>query len=427
MEKDFHIYANFSQRLLAFLIDFLVLFVATSIVWLIFQLPIPDRHTDLFGALVLFANPFGSIFSWLYYAIMESSKLQGTFGKMAIGIKVVNMNGERISFMNATGRFFGKFISSLLLCFGYFMIIFTKKHQALHDIMASTFLIKKTKTNVEHNSVSRSISEYSPLKDDGLLDFMKDHAKVKESFPPGVFNNAEFEKNHKILEENEVNPKIDFQKLQEINQDFSIESLAKENVNDNQEEVGSFKNELTFKQKKILLDELKTTGVLSESEFNEKLNAIVDAEINLHKKLENKQVEELIDKKVAPILEKLHELYKAGILTLAELSAKKEQVYAESTKIIYDEMRTIQVGRIASNVKKGNIGLDYYAFLYKTTNHFLTGKAFYYHIRFADGKSGEYVHNIGLNHFSIKQHTGISTTYNDELECIKVLYSILNH
>lgn len=79
---------------------------------------------------------------WLYFALMESSKYQATLGKMALNLKVTDMHGNKIGFARATGRYFGKCISSLILGIGYLMIIWTEKKQGLHDIMAKTLVIR---------------------------------------------------------------------------------------------------------------------------------------------------------------------------------------------------------------------------------------------------------------------------------------------
>ncbi|MBK9732740.1 MAG: RDD family protein [Chitinophagaceae bacterium] len=81
--------------------------------------------------------------SWLYYALMESSQRQATLGKSALGIKVTDLNGNRISFLNATGRYFGKILSGLIFGIGYIMIIFTEKKQGLHDVLAGTLVVRK--------------------------------------------------------------------------------------------------------------------------------------------------------------------------------------------------------------------------------------------------------------------------------------------
>lgn len=83
------------------------------------------------------------IFQWLYWAVMESSSKQATIGKRALGIIVTDTEGNRISFGRATGRYWAKIISSLILLIGFIMVGFTKKKQALHDIIVGTLVVKK--------------------------------------------------------------------------------------------------------------------------------------------------------------------------------------------------------------------------------------------------------------------------------------------
>lgn len=83
------------------------------------------------------------VVSWLYYALSESSPKQATLGKQALGIVVTDLNGKRISFGKATGRYFGKYLSTITLFIGYLMAAFTDKNQALHDIMAGTLVVKR--------------------------------------------------------------------------------------------------------------------------------------------------------------------------------------------------------------------------------------------------------------------------------------------
>jgi uncharacterized RDD family membrane protein YckC len=84
------------------------------------------------------------LLQWLYFAIMESSEHQGTLGKMALGLIVTDTDDRRISFPRATGRFFAKIISGLIpLGIGYIMAGFTEKKQALHDMIASTLVLRK--------------------------------------------------------------------------------------------------------------------------------------------------------------------------------------------------------------------------------------------------------------------------------------------
>ncbi len=80
--------------------------------------------------------------AWLYSALMESGPGQATLGKKALGLKVVDSEGQRISFGQATGRHFGKIISFIILLIGYFMMLWDEKKQTLHDKMAGTYVVK---------------------------------------------------------------------------------------------------------------------------------------------------------------------------------------------------------------------------------------------------------------------------------------------
>jgi uncharacterized RDD family membrane protein YckC len=80
---------------------------------------------------------------WLYFAVLESSTLQATPGKMALGLYVAGVDGRRIGFGKASGRFFGKILSSLLLGIGYVVAAFSQRKQALHDMMAGCLVLRR--------------------------------------------------------------------------------------------------------------------------------------------------------------------------------------------------------------------------------------------------------------------------------------------
>jgi len=81
-------------------------------------------------------------FPWFYFALMESSSTRATIGKMALGLQVTDLYGDRISFGRATGRYFGKIISGFILMIGFMMAGWTSQKQALHDMMAGTLVIR---------------------------------------------------------------------------------------------------------------------------------------------------------------------------------------------------------------------------------------------------------------------------------------------
>jgi uncharacterized RDD family membrane protein YckC len=62
---------------------------------------------------------------------------------MAVGIKLVRTDGERVSFWRAFGRLFATILSSLILMIGYLMAGFTERKQALHDMVCDTLVVDK--------------------------------------------------------------------------------------------------------------------------------------------------------------------------------------------------------------------------------------------------------------------------------------------
>ena len=82
------------------------------------------------------------IISILYFGILTSTKMQGTVGKLLLGIKVVGQDGNRISFGRAIGRYFASMVSYFMYL-GYILAAFNEKKQTLHDYMANTFVVKR--------------------------------------------------------------------------------------------------------------------------------------------------------------------------------------------------------------------------------------------------------------------------------------------
>jgi uncharacterized RDD family membrane protein YckC len=169
IEQKF-VYAGFWKRFLAYLIDEILLGAVLSFLFIPFSILIglvvfsaialdeydyssmvnfiqqefDDVSLQEILMIVIFIvifAVFAVILQWLYYSLMESSSKQGTVGKMVLNLKVVDLVGNKISFGRATGRFFGKFLSGLLLNIGYIMAAFTERKQALHDMLAGCLVI----------------------------------------------------------------------------------------------------------------------------------------------------------------------------------------------------------------------------------------------------------------------------------------------
>ena len=141
-------YASALRRLMAFIIDRLAISVLVTIVFRqILGLPF-EIDTDTFW---IGLHPWQNYFALnilkemlilAYFAGMESSKYQATFGKIVMGIRVTDKNNDAISFGKALLRNLSKYFSALILGIGYIMIIFDDKKQGLHDKIADTVVLK---------------------------------------------------------------------------------------------------------------------------------------------------------------------------------------------------------------------------------------------------------------------------------------------
>jgi uncharacterized RDD family membrane protein YckC len=150
-------YAGFWRRFVAHLIDQIIMGVVALMLFIpglaLFGIGIgaglSDESPSAIGFIIAAIAAYLTailvilILQWLYYALMESSNKQATLGKLALGIVVTDLNGGRISFGRATGRYFGKLISGMILYIGFIMAGFTDRKQALHDIMASCLVVMK--------------------------------------------------------------------------------------------------------------------------------------------------------------------------------------------------------------------------------------------------------------------------------------------
>ncbi len=120
-------YASVWKRFWAFMIDaavFAVLF------WTLAQLM--NEWTVSLVLLVLI---------WLYYALLESSPWQASLGKRLMGLKVVDKQGQRLSFAQASKRLLSRIITNLTFYFGFFIAAFNQRHETLHDRISKSVVL----------------------------------------------------------------------------------------------------------------------------------------------------------------------------------------------------------------------------------------------------------------------------------------------
>jgi len=152
--KDNTEFGGFFRRFLSQIIDYLVKFIIAvlfvffcalvlvdiEITSILFDIETDVEFSDGLQDFIFYSCAF--LIEWIYEAVLTSSSWQATVGKRILGLKVVDGEGNRISFAKAAGRFFAKILSGLIFCIGFLMIVWTKRKRGLHDMIAETLVIK---------------------------------------------------------------------------------------------------------------------------------------------------------------------------------------------------------------------------------------------------------------------------------------------
>jgi uncharacterized RDD family membrane protein YckC len=127
-------YAGFWIRFVAVLIDGILLGIVNYILGRLFGLILGENSTPV-------ASLLGWVISIGYYVVYQQ-KYQQTIGKKAMKIKVVTYDGKTPTMFTFFLReIIGKLISAIILFIGYLMVLWDAKKQALHDKIASTYVV----------------------------------------------------------------------------------------------------------------------------------------------------------------------------------------------------------------------------------------------------------------------------------------------
>lgn len=153
-------YAGFWLRLVAAILDNIILFVPVVPLWiLMFASLVPEIAAARGNPMLLMASMFPRLIffvllfvvvKWLYWALMESSNWQATVGKKALGLYVTDLEGNRVSFGKASGRFWGgRGLSNVPGVGGLYYLIdcicagVTERKQAVHDMIAGCLVMRR--------------------------------------------------------------------------------------------------------------------------------------------------------------------------------------------------------------------------------------------------------------------------------------------
>ena len=123
-------YGSIFKRFIAAIIDWLVVgTIAGMASFVISSSPLAFYSVDF-------------IFLFGYFTLMESSEKQATLGKMIMGLKVTDMEGNRLTQQQAATRAAMRIVSSIIFGIGFIVALFNDKKQTLHDQVAKTLVLK---------------------------------------------------------------------------------------------------------------------------------------------------------------------------------------------------------------------------------------------------------------------------------------------
>lgn len=164
-------HAGFWKRVGAYILDAIILYIPQLLIQKAFDVDAAketlqqaalnaggDVHLVMaaqqqFYAAIWPAVLLGFMLGWLYFALCESSVWQATLGKLALGIRVTDLQGHRISFPRALGRYPAKMLSAIILGIGFLMVAWTQRKQGLHDMIVGTLVLNGRAS--EFNDASR--------------------------------------------------------------------------------------------------------------------------------------------------------------------------------------------------------------------------------------------------------------------------------
>jgi len=133
-------YATLDTRLLAVVIDYLLIFGLYALSAFLVNVFISDKTLSIWVSVSgLAAVP---LVKAVYAIIMEASDKQGTMGKIWLSIKVTDEEGLPIGMKKSFIRNISKILSFLSLGVGYFIGFFHRKQKCLHDRIAGTLVIR---------------------------------------------------------------------------------------------------------------------------------------------------------------------------------------------------------------------------------------------------------------------------------------------
>ncbi|MDZ5472520.1 RDD family protein [Bacillus sp. 31A1R] len=131
-------FAGFWMRFWAYLLDLVVI---GSIDRIIINPAFRALDINLFEVNIFSPITIATAITFYGYFVLMTKFFGQTLGKMAFGLKVVNLDGNSLSWSTILFReWIGRFISTTVLI-SYVIVAFLPKKQGLHDIFADTTVV----------------------------------------------------------------------------------------------------------------------------------------------------------------------------------------------------------------------------------------------------------------------------------------------
>jgi uncharacterized RDD family membrane protein YckC len=146
-------YAGFWRRFAAAFLDGIVLWAVSVpffVLWILphfgltvdqFETLGSDRQMEIGGGYLLYFITT-LLAEFMYFALFESSRRRATLGRIVVGIQVLDGHGQRIHLGRALGRRLARFLSGITIGIGFLVQLFTRRRQALHDVVAGTLVVR---------------------------------------------------------------------------------------------------------------------------------------------------------------------------------------------------------------------------------------------------------------------------------------------
>lgn len=173
-------YAEFWARFAAYVIDTSILIFVALVI------SIGSSYTSEIGMLI--GNIVFIVINLLYWPVMESSKKRATLGKMVVGLQVTDLNGNRQTFLRALLRNLAKIISAIPLGIGFILAAFTRRKQALHDIITKSLVVRTEESRLPKSLAKAAGSFVLAVGSAGAYFYFVLGADMQDTMPVAVMS-----------------------------------------------------------------------------------------------------------------------------------------------------------------------------------------------------------------------------------------------